>query len=111
MSSRSFFVFGHQLAVCSRCTGIYFGFLFSTLLFFVLIKMRKIPNISPRFLYLAIVILIVDFSFGFTEIGNTLFSRFVTGFFTGAVALFFVLPVLLSWSRFSSRKTNVKNGE
>lgn len=105
MASRSFFVFGHQMAVCSRCTGIYFGFFASTLLFFVLIKMKKVPDLSYRVLFLAVIALAIDFAAGFTVVGNTKVSRFFTGFIVGAIALFFVLPGVLELGN-SLRKKN-----
>ncbi|NOZ61823.1 MAG: DUF2085 domain-containing protein [Calditrichaeota bacterium] len=105
MASRSFFIFGHQLAVCSRCTGIYFGFFASTLFFFLLIKMKKFSHISPRVLLVAVFALIFDFAVGFTGVGNnTMTSRFVTGFLTGAIALFFVLPGALELGKKLSTK-------
>ena len=37
LPERSYFIDGHKLAICSRCTGIYAGFAF-TLLFYPLIR-------------------------------------------------------------------------
>jgi len=37
---RSFFIDGHKFGVCSRCTGIYFGFAF-TLLVYPLLMLRR----------------------------------------------------------------------
>jgi len=113
MASRSFFIFGHQLAVCSRCTGIYFGFFASTLFFFLLIKIRKVPDLSYRVLIFAVLALLVDFTAGFTVLGNTKLSRFLTGFLTGSIALFFVLPGVLELEKIFHKKNkqDLNNGD
>src|ERR1043165_8331227 len=38
---RSYFIDGHKLAVCSRCTGLYAGFVFTLLLYPLLRSLRS----------------------------------------------------------------------
>lgn len=110
MASRSFFLFGHQLAVCSRCTGIYAGFLISSLAFFpiyFILKKEKITRISAGFFWTALVFLTADFLSGYTALNNTFLSRFLSGFFIGIIAVFFVLPPIMQ----IGEKRNNKNSE
>ena len=44
---RSYFIDGHKLAVCSRCTGIYAGFAF-TLLVYPLVRSLRNTSTPPR---------------------------------------------------------------
>jgi uncharacterized membrane protein len=90
---RSFFIAGHQLAICSRCTGLYAGFAF-TMLFYPLVRSLRVTVAPPvKWLFLAAVPLLVDFSLTFFGIWeNTHTSRLLTGLLLGSVAVFFVMP-------------------
>lgn len=99
LPERSYFIDDHQFAVCSRCTGIYAGFLF-TLLLYPLIRSLKDP-VTPRpsWLLLAAIPLGIDFSvnfFGFWQ--NTHTSRLLTGAFLGGAVVFYVMPGIIDLS-------------
>ena len=96
---RSYFIDGHKLAVCSRCTGLYAGFAF-TLLLYPLIRSLRITTTPPRsWLLLALVPLGIDFSLTFFGIWeNTHTSRLLTGALLGSVAVFYVVPGLMDLS-------------
>ena len=102
---RSYFIDGHKLAVCSRCTGIYAGFAL-TLLVYPLIRSLRNTAMPPRsWLLLATLPLAIDFTlnlFGFWE--NTHTSRLLTGALVGSVAVFYVMPGIVDLS-LQSRKT------
>src|SRR5215510_13305809 len=104
---RSYFIDGHKFAVCSRCTGIYFGFAF-TLLVYPLVRSLRSTATPPRsLLILAALPLAVDFSltfFGFWE--NTHTSRLLTGALLGSVAVFYVMPGIVDLSLRSWRATD-----
>ena len=96
---RSFHLAGHQFAVCSRCTGLYSGLAFATLLY-PTVRSLKRPD-TPRifWLFLAAAPLAIDFSLGYFEVWhNTHLSRFATGTLLGAVAVFYILPGLIELS-------------
>ncbi|MFV0389053.1 MAG: DUF2085 domain-containing protein [Pyrinomonadaceae bacterium] len=108
MPSRSFFLFGNQFAVCSRCFGVYFG-LFTGFLFCPLF--RDISDISPLnriWLFAACVPMLIDWSltaFGIWE--NTFLTRFLTGLLLGVVCSIFLMPALVEifeLSIFQNRK-------
>lgn len=104
LPERSYFINGHKLAVCSRCTGIYAGFAL-TLLFYPLIRSLRNTATPPRsWLLLAALPLAIDFSLTFFGIWeNTHTSRLLTGALLGSVAVFYVMPGIVDLS-FRSRK-------
>ena len=99
LPERSYFIDGHQLAVCSRCTGVYGGFAF-TLLLYPLIRSLKNPGMPrPSWLLLAALPLAIDFGvnfFGFWQ--NTHTSRLLTGAFLGSAVVFYVMPGIIELS-------------
>ena len=96
---RSYFIDGHKLAVCARCTGIYGGFTL-TLLLYPLIRSLRNATTPPRiFLFLAAAPLAIDFSLTFFGIWeNTHTSRLLTGALLGSVAVFYVMPGIIDLS-------------
>lgn len=99
LPERSYFIDGHPLAVCSRCTGVYAGFAF-TLLLYPLIRSLKNPVMPrPGWLLLAALPLAIDFGinfFGFWQ--NTHTSRLLTGAFLGSAVVFYVMPGIIDLS-------------
>lgn len=93
---RSFFIAGHQFAVCARCTGIYAGFMVATLGYPLLRSLRRTDTPPRLWLFLAAAPLVIDFSLGYFGLWeNTHLSRFLTGALLGSVALFYVMPGLV----------------
>ena len=112
LPERSFFLAGHPLAVCARCTGAYFGFAAAVLGYPLItsLKSRHVPE--TKWLFIAAVPLAIDFGLTWTGIWeNTHWSRFATGALLGGVAVFFVMPALaeLSLRLKSSRATTEVN--
>src|ERR1051325_6492262 len=96
---RSYFIDGHKLAVCSRCTGLYAGFAFTLLLYPLVRSLRTITTPPPSWLLLAAVPLGIDFSLTFFGIWeNTHTSRLLTGALLGSVAVFYVMPGIVDLS-------------
>jgi len=93
LPERSYYIAGHKLAVCSRCTGIYFGFAF-TFLIYPLVRSLRMTELPPRrWLLLAATPLVIDFSLTFFGIWeNTHTSRLLTGALLGSTAVFYVMP-------------------
>jgi uncharacterized membrane protein len=99
LPERSYFIDGHKLAVCSRCTGIYAGFAFTLLLYPLVRSLRNTATPPRSVLILAALPLAIDFSltfFGFWE--NTHTSRLLTGALLGSVAVFYVMPGIIDLS-------------
>lgn len=103
LPERSYFIDGHKLAVCSRCTGLYAGFAF-TMLLYPLIRPLKTIDWPPReWLILSAVPMAIDFGLTFFGIWeNTHTSRLLTGILLGVVSVFYVMPGV---AELSTRKT------
>jgi len=96
---RSYFIDGHKFAVCSRCTGLYFGFALTFLLYPLIRSLRNATTPPRIYLLLAAIPLAIDFSLTFFGIWeNTHTSRLLTGTLLGAAAVFYVVPGLVELS-------------
>ena len=96
---RSYFIEGHKLAVCSRCTGLYAGFAFTLLIYPLVRSLRSAATPPRRLLFLAAIPLIIDFSLTFFGIWeNTHTSRLLTGALLGSVVVFYVMPGIVDLS-------------
>jgi uncharacterized membrane protein len=93
LPDRTFHYWGQPLGVCSRCTGIYGGFLVG-LLFYPLLRDFRNGEFPARWWLIAGALpIILDFAVGFTNVSaNSFSSRTVTGLVFGSVAAFFILP-------------------
>ncbi|HXF42816.1 MAG TPA: DUF2085 domain-containing protein [Pyrinomonadaceae bacterium] len=93
---RSYFIFGHELAVCSRCIGIYFG-VFLGLIFYPIWRPMNEPKGLPRIgLFLAMLPIGFDWLLGVTGIWqNTFFSRTLTGLILGAACATYIMPAIV----------------
>ena len=99
LSDRSFFIAGHQFAVCARCTGLYAGFTAATLCYPLFRSLRRTYAPRRKWLFIAAAPLAFDFALGYFGIWeNTHLSRFVTGALLGSVAVFYVIPGFIDLS-------------
>src|SRR5687768_5307220 len=106
LPERSYFIFGHKLAVCSRCTGLYAGLALTLLLYPLLRPLRSVDWPPPVWLVLSALPMTIDFGLTFLGIWeNTHSSRLLTGLLLGSVSVFYVLPGI---AELSSRKTREK---
>lgn len=99
LAERSFFIAGHKFAVCSRCTGLYFGFA-AVVLLYPLFKSLRRTDLPPRKWLIATAIpLVIDFSLTFLGIWeNTHATRFLTGLLLGSAVVFYVMPGIIELS-------------
>ena len=99
LPERSYFIAGHKLAVCSRCTGLYGGFALTLLLYPLVRSLRATAIPARKWLILATLPLLIDFSLTFFSLWeNTHTSRLVTGFLLGSAAVFYVMPGIIDLS-------------
>jgi len=90
--ARSFFLFGHPLAVCGRCLGIYFGFLggMGLYAFRRRFSVTTLPRI--RTFILATSPLVLDGMGNFFHLWSTPhWIRFLTGFLWGLILPFYFI--------------------
>ena len=89
--SRSLIIFGHKLAVCGRCSGIYFGALLGALLYPFFKSGRNLP---ARLLWIIITLpMAIDVflnTFGMFTSSNLI--RILTGAFFGVGSISIILP-------------------
>jgi uncharacterized membrane protein len=93
LDSRSFSLFGHPLAVCARCTGIYLGFLAGLIILLLALKepLKRVPRRGYLFLFLAPAVL--DFLLGISGIyASPGVLRSFTGFMLGLILPFYIMP-------------------
>jgi uncharacterized membrane protein len=99
LESHSFHLFGAKLAVCARCTAIYFGFFVSVVLYPLLMRrilttaVARTISGSSRTLFLSVLPILLDL--GLSEIGvheSTLVTRVVTGAILGIALPFILMP-------------------
>jgi len=96
MPDRSFLLMGKSLAVCSRCTAIYFSFGIGAILFPLLYRFSKKSTISVKWLGWALIPLTIDFLVNFTGlVANSFFTRTITGALVGVTAGLIVAGIIL----------------
>jgi len=99
LPERSFFIEGHPLAVCARCTGIYAGFAVAAVLYPLARSLMQIEAPARKWLFIAAAPLAIDFTIEFSGVWhNTHSSRLSTGAVLGAVTVFYIMPGLLDLS-------------
>jgi uncharacterized membrane protein len=97
---RSLHIAGHQLGVCTRCSGVYMGLLIGLLIYPLVRRIDEIEPIPRFWLFLSLVPISIDWLltiFGIWE--NTHLSRFVTGFILGATCAAYIVPALVEVTR------------
>ena len=98
--SRSFHIFEHQFAVCSRCFGVYFGLVLGMLIYPLIRAMDEIEPFARFWLILALIPMGVDWSLTFFGIWeNTHFTRISTGLILGITCAIFIVPALVELSQ------------
>lgn len=93
---RSYFLSGHQLAVCSRCVGIYAGFFMSVLIYPSLsLAIRSRITSRPLAIILMATPMGVDVFFTLLKVWNSpLILRTITGFIWSAILPLFWFKAL-----------------
>lgn len=90
--SRSLHINGCKLAVCCRCTAIYFGFL-AGVLCIPIFSHKKISSIR-LWMVIAVLPMAVDVTLDtFAIHGSDMYARLSTGGFFGVVAALIITPI------------------
>lgn len=109
MPERSLHLLSHQMAVCSRCFGVYFGLLAGIVVYPVWRSIDEIDPIPRVWLFASLVPISIDWSltvFGIWE--NTHVSRFVTGLVLGVACATFIVPAMVEIVRNLSERRRTK---
>jgi uncharacterized membrane protein len=93
LESRSFFIDGMPLGVCSRCSAIYFSFLFGTLVYPTVRSVGRSEIPSRWFLVFSCIPMIIDaFPWRFGMYEATFMTRAISGSIAGFALAFFIVP-------------------
>ncbi len=104
MDERSFHIFGYKLAVCSRCSSIYYGLTLGITSYPLFKSLNNIEIPSLIFLVIPLIALAVDFSVNYLDIAqNSFVSRSITGGVLGISTAFFFVPIWISLMKEFSR--------
>lgn len=96
---RSLHLFGETLAVCSRCSTLYFAFLIGTIIYPYVKKISDVNLPSVWFLLVASALMLIDALSDITGIYiNTHITRSITGFILGFVLVFYIVPGFINFS-------------
>ena len=94
---RSFHLHGFPLAVCSRCTGIYIGFVIGLMLYPFVRSLRNQTMPSRNWLIAAGLPMLIDFGGGYLGLfKNTFVSRAATGGLLGVAFSVYILTGMIS---------------
>jgi uncharacterized membrane protein len=94
LPDRSFSIAGYPLAVCIRCSAIYFGFLAGSLVFPLIVSWGERLG-QYRIILCAVTLpMVLDVALDISGLhGSTDASRLYTGALFGVILPFFILPV------------------
>ena len=104
IDERSFHIFGYKLAVCSRCSSIYFGLTLGIASYPLFKSLNNVEIPSLIFLVIPSIALAADFSVNYLDIAqNSFVSRSITGGVLGISTAFFFVPIWISLMKEFSR--------
>ena len=94
LPDRSFFWFGHPLAVCHRCLGLYLGFWVGLLLYPYVHTLRDHLKQRPRIILIFLLPAVLD-----SVTLNNPWSRWTTGLLATFPVALFVMISLQQWGQ------------
>ena len=104
IAERSFHVEGYPLAVCSRCFGIYAGYVLGLAVYPFARPLARTETPRRIWLIVALAPVAIDFAGDYAGIfHNTLLTRALTGLVAGAAGAFFTLPGIVSLASMTGR--------
>ena len=94
LPERSFFLFGYKLAVCARCTSIYFGFLVTSLIYPLFKKVDDRETPGKWLLIFSLIPMGLDGGIQLlTRYESTNLIRAITGGIFGLILPLYIIPV------------------
>jgi uncharacterized membrane protein len=109
LPERSFYLAGHQFAVCARCTGLYVGFAAASLIYPLARSLKRTDTPARRWLLLSAAPMAIDVGLDMLGIWkNTHLSRLSTGLLLGSVAAFYVIPGLIDLLNYDWRRLRLR---
>jgi uncharacterized membrane protein len=96
LDERSFHINGNKYGVCSRCTSIYFGFLFGVILYPFVRKLNNIDLPSLLYLFIGVALMVIDVGLDIAEVvKNSFITREISGAVLGTILPFYIIPGII----------------
>ncbi|MCI0450161.1 MAG: DUF2085 domain-containing protein [Chlorobi bacterium] len=96
LDERSFHLNEYKFGVCSRCTSIYFGFLFGIILYPFIRKLNNIELPSLLYLFIGVVLMVIDVGLDIAGVvKNSFITREISGSILGAILPFYIIPGII----------------
>ncbi|MCL4377444.1 MAG: DUF2085 domain-containing protein [Actinobacteria bacterium] len=98
------------MPLCARCDGIYFGFLVSAIILFIMFRKRE-SGIPPLYVIIILALFIISTIIdglisNFFPAHTNNYLRFITGFLSGSSVMVFLYPVFVS--QYFRESVNIK---
>ncbi len=107
LPERSFHLFGAKLAVCVRCSSIYFSFLVGVVLYPFVRGLHNTRTPSRTFLFATLLPIVLEVATEWVGLyQSTALTRSLTGAFLGFILSFIVLPVAIEAGQQLSNKSS-----
>ena len=97
LPERSFYFCNEKLAVCQRCTAIYFSFFAGILLYPIIKKINE--KWLHSFFYISIIIIVIDFLFGYINMLQNKVTILISGTLFGILSSYLIVNVLLATNK------------
>jgi uncharacterized membrane protein len=95
LDGRTLHIAGEPLAVCTRCTAVYFSFLTATALYPIVRRLHATATPATRWLAVAVAPMVLDVLLNVTGLHKAgTETRLITGAIAGGILPFFIIPVL-----------------
>ena len=113
LKGSSFIIYGNQMAVCSRCFGIYLGIMLGVLAYPLIRSFDFVRVVHRRYILLAPLPMVGDVAFLMMGVyPPLLWLKALTGMFFGFAIPFYLLPALYQmvsqWSNFKFLATLIQ---
>jgi uncharacterized membrane protein len=96
LDERSFHLNEHKYGVCSRCTSIYFGFLFGVMLYPFVRKLNNIDLPSLLYLFIGVALMVIDVGLDIADVvKNSFLTREISGTILGIILPFYIIPGII----------------
>jgi uncharacterized membrane protein len=110
MPERSFYLFGEKLAVCQRCTAIYFSFLLGVILYPISQKYFSYRNGSKLVFIIPLAVLLSDFLLGFISSMQNIFTILISGSIFGFSVSLIIVSGIMDTLNSNFNKKDLRSG-
>jgi len=96
IDERSFHLDSHKFGVCSRCTSVYFGFLFGVIIYPFVRKLNNVDLPSLLYLFIGVALMVMDVGLDIADVlRNSFITREISGGVLGVILPFYIIPGII----------------